>query len=133
MKISLPARLLILTLFIAACTPAAPPDQSGEDRGPIYIAEAQLLIMESFPVQISLQITGELPTPCDELVSSIAQPDAQNRIKVQLGSIPNSPAPCIQVLEPFSISLPINMQGAADGIYSVWLNGELVGEFSYPG
>ena len=133
MKMQLQIRLLIFTLLLAACTPGTLSDQAGEDQGPIYISEAALLIMESYPVQVSLQVTGDLSTPCDELVSSIAQPDGQNRIEVELGSIPSSASPCIQVLEPFFTQLPIDMRRAADGIYSVWLNNELVGEFSYPG
>jgi hypothetical protein len=37
------------------------------------------------------------------------------------------------VIEPFEESVSIPMTGKPDGMYTVWVNGELVGEFSYPG
>ena len=37
-----------------------PPD--GFTRGNAYVMDAQLMVMESYPVQVSVQVEGELPT-----------------------------------------------------------------------
>jgi hypothetical protein len=40
---------------------------------------------------------------------------------------------CIAQLQPYEESVSLDLEGLADGDYTVWVNGEQVGEFSYPG
>jgi hypothetical protein len=105
----------------------------GKVRGNAYVGEANLLIMESYPVQVALSVSGDLPTPCNEFRYQIDQPDAENRIFVEVYSVIDPGMICTQVLEPFAESISIPVQDLPDGTYTVYLNGELVGEFSYPG
>ncbi len=123
------------SLIACAAPPSSTPDVPTEQPkgGAVYIDSADLLIMESYPVQIALHIVGNLPTPCHEFRSEVAQPDNENRIYVSAWSESDPAAMCAQVLQPFDESVGIPMDGSADGTYSVWLNGEKVGEFSYPG
>ena len=123
---------LIFALALAACGPAVPA-QPTTPGGAIYVDSAGLMVMESYPVQVRLWLAGNLPTPCHSLEYQVAAPDAQNRIHVTAYSTADPAAMCAQVLQPFEESIAIPMEGTADGTYSVWLNGELVGEFSYPG
>lgn len=120
-----------LLLFLTACASGGSIDNG--ERGPIYIDSAELLVMESFPVQISLHLVGSLPTPCHRFQAEVDGPNAQNRIDVSVYTTVNPEMLCMQVLEPFDQSVSIPMDDAADGIYSVYVNGELVGEFTYPG
>lgn len=130
---------ILLLTFLYACSPAQPTPtvecESCEPINPlgysIYFDSRDLLIAESYPVQIFLHITGNLPTPCHEFRSQVAEPDEQNRIYVTAWSESDPGAVCVQMLEPFDENLPIPMEGA-EGTYTVYLNGELVGEFSYP-
>ena len=64
---------------------ATRPPESGEadgelDRGPVYIDEAELAILESFPVQVERVIRGTLPTPCASLECAAQRPDGWGRI-----------------------------------------------------
>lgn len=102
-------------------------DDGGMTRGPVFIDEVELVILESFPVQIELVIRGALPTPCASLEWSVEDPDAQGRIQVEAFSLQDPTIDCIQVLEEIEERLPIGSY--SEGSYSVWLNGELVGEF----
>ncbi|MEJ2759363.1 MAG: hypothetical protein P8046_12860, partial [Anaerolineales bacterium] len=43
------------------------PGQGKLTKGKAFVNSADLLIMESYPVQISLALSGELPTPCNKL------------------------------------------------------------------
>lgn len=115
---------------MAACGPAVPTQPAA---GAVYVDSADLLIMESYPVQVRLWVTGNLPTPCHSFEAQVAAADAQNRIYVTAYSAADPAAMCAQVLQPFEEGIAIPMESAADGTYSVWLNGELVGEFTYPG
>lgn len=108
--------------------PSVPlPDDGQQSREPVYIDEASLLIRESFPPQISLSIRGSLPTPCHHLRTEIAAPDQDNKIAVDVYSVVASDQICIQVLEPFDEQIELGT--FPGGHYSVWVNGQLAGEF----
>jgi hypothetical protein len=96
-------------------------------RGNVFIQEMNLLIRESFPPQIALTLQGELPTPCHQLRVQAGEPDADNRIYVEVYSVVNPDLACIQVVEPFEANIDLGTYPS--GHYSVWVNGELAGEF----
>jgi len=112
-----------------------PPDQpylpkigdGNLDRGNIYLDYAEILVLESYPVQITLSLQGNLPTPCHQLRADAQAPDEQNRIYVEAYSVSDPNAICVQVLKPFDASIPLGSFPA--GHYTVWVNGEKVGDF----
>lgn len=126
--------LVLLAAVVSACgaSPATevPPDNA---QGPIYIDSAQLLVLESFPIQLQLVLQGNLPTPCHLWHYEIAPANAQGQIHVSLYTTVDPLARCVQVLQPFDETISIPLEGLQDGSYEVWLNGELVGSFNYPG
>ena len=148
-------RVLALALaglfFLAACTPydsnkpvtdqpVVPPQEKPTEtpmpvlpedpmtsREPVFIEEQGLLIRESFPPQIALGLSGNLPTPCHQLRAEVSPPDAENKIVVDVYSTADPGMLCTQVLSPFSETIELGT--FPSGHYSVWMNGELVGEF----
>ena len=104
-----------------------------EVRGNIFISEAGIAVFESFPIQVVLYISGELPTPCHQFQAFVSPPDLDNKINVDVYTVVEPDAVCIQIMQPFEESVSIPMIGQEDGKYSVWVNGEKVGEFTYPG
>lgn len=149
--------LLLMALLVASCTPPLEPTPSPDTavtsppvdsmpssepsanpfapqpgdadltRGNAYINEASLIIRESFPPQISLTLAGDLPTPCNQLRVEIGVPDPENKIIVDIYSVIDSSQVCVQVLEPFEAS--VDLGTFSSGHYTVWVNGELAGEF----
>ncbi|RPI96711.1 MAG: hypothetical protein EHM40_00770 [Chloroflexi bacterium] len=151
-------RLLALLIFVlAACAPL-PGDSAGPDmpvtsqpdngmstnepfvnpfspkpgdekltRGNVFINATSLVIRESYPPQISLSIGGDLPTPCHELRAEIASPDPENQIRVDVYSVSDPNVACVAVIKPFQEH--IDLGTFPGGHYSVWVNGELAGEF----
>ena len=107
-------------IVLAACGPAGPA------RGPVYLDSTEVLVRESLPVQAALVVRGSLPTPCHVLRVEVAPPDNQNRILVDIYSTTDPEQVCIQVLEPFEETVELGQ--FSDGTYSVWVNGEPVGE-----
>jgi hypothetical protein len=109
-------------------TPSTPTrDASAYVRGQVYIDRTEIILLESYPVQVRLNVVGNLPTPCHELEWDIAPPDGEGRIAVEIYSITKVGDTCIQVLEPFDVQIPVG--DFTEGSFSVWLNGEMIGEF----
>ncbi len=108
------------------------PDYNDLIPGNAFISNSEIFIMESFPVQISLHITGELPNPCHSLEVSIHPANESNEIVIDVYSLYDPAITCIQSIEPFEENIHIPIGIMREGIYKVIVNGELVGEFSYP-
>jgi len=113
-------------------SPRSPLDEiEGEDemiRGAVFVDSQEILLLESFPVQVTLEVSGNLPTPCHMLRAEVSEPDSENNIYVELYSLSEPGVVCVQVLQPFETSIPLGSYSA--GGYSVYLNGEKVSEFS---
>ena len=108
--------------------PLAPkPGDENLTRGNVFIQEASLVTRESFPPQISIMFSGDLPTPCNELRAIVNPPDDENKIIVDAYSVVDPNMACIQVLEPFQGN--IDLGTFPTGHYTVWINGNLAGEF----
>ena len=105
--------------------PEPRPPIDGSISGDVWITSADLLIMESFPIQVSLQVEGEKPTPCHEVFWTVE--DTGDTIEITMISQVNSDQSCVQVIEPFMISVPLGSW--AEESRDVHLNGELVGSF----
>lgn len=106
------------------------PPAPGDDkklRSTTYLDSVQLLILESYTVQINLQLAGSLPTPCHQLRVAIDPPDKENRIYIDVYSVVDPDKMCIQVLEPFTTALSLG--SFPTGHYQVYINNELIGEF----
>jgi inhibitor of cysteine peptidase len=114
-------------------SPGITPSQGNLVRGSIFLDEIQLFVMESFPVQIALHVKGELPTPCHSFSFTITEPNEKNEIHVDVYSSIEEGSICIQIIQPFDETISIPMIGKPDGEYTVWVNGELIDKFSYPG
>jgi len=84
-------------------------------------------VLESFPPQFRLNLKGVLPTPCHKLRVQMPAPDDQNRIQVEVYSVVDPLMICIQVLQEFEVSIPLENLPAGQ-IYAVWVNGVQVGE-----
>ena len=102
----------------------------GEDkmrRGEVVIEKSEVLIMESYPLQVVLSIQGTLSTPCHHLRAKVEKPDGENRIQVEVYSLVDPNEICVQILEDFETNLPLGSY--PDGSYTIWLNGIQIGEF----
>ena len=103
------------------------PGDENLTRGNVFIEESGLMIRESFPPQVSLAFSGELPTPCHQLRAVVSEPDEENKIIADVYSVVDPNMICAQVLKPFQES--IDLGTFATGHYTVWINGVMAGEF----
>ena len=111
--------------------PLVPFDPKPEDkmleRSTVHLDYIGLLILESYPVQINLELQGYLPTPCHNMRVSILPPDQENRIYGEVYSVVDPSMMCIQVIKEFETV--VSLGSFPKGHYTVYINGEVVGEF----
>ncbi len=137
----------ISLVLLAACGPvealpepsSAPPtdmptptEPAGE-KGPAFVSFSELLLLRNSSTPVGLHIKGDLPTPCNLFWAEVAVPDAQKNIQVTAFSIVTTQATCTQVLQPFDETVPIDMRNRFDGTYTVFLNGQPVGQIIVEG
>jgi hypothetical protein len=105
------------------------PEDANLNRGETYLdlASSQLIIMESYPIQVTAILNGNLPDPCHQLRVAVTAADANNRINLEVYSLADSTANCATVLEPFTANIPLGAYSG--GHFSVYVNRELLGEF----
>ncbi|MGB1253847.1 MAG: DUF6438 domain-containing protein, partial [Candidatus Promineifilaceae bacterium] len=128
--------LTILTFILAACTAFEPEIQTGlpneqpsepaEGNGELPVAGGQqayvdvleVMIMESFPVQASVLVQGNLANPCVELVGISAE-RTNNTFTLNIETKSDPTAVCTQVLVPFEENVALDVEGLAAGTYTV--------------
>jgi len=90
-------------------------------RFPAYIDSVDILLLESWPVQVRVVVRGSLPTPCHALAWNLAEPDADGRIALSVFSTYDMDAVCTQVLQPFERSIDVG--SFTSGAYVLVVNG----------
>ncbi len=106
---------------------ATQPADASLTRGSVFLEAKELRILESFPLQFILHLTGSLPTPCNQLRVAVGLPDSENKVRVDVYSISDPDKICTQVIKPFEVNIPLG--SFPTGKYSLWVNGEMIAEF----
>jgi hypothetical protein len=127
--------LLIFIFTLCACTlqngggGTEVPDGSVVEKGEVWVDfdSTQIIVKESFPMQVEIIVSGDLPTPCHELKWEVADPDENKAIHVTIYSEINISVTCAQLLEPFEQVIPLG--DFEDTGYSIWVNDYQVGEY----
>ena len=104
-----------IIIFITGCLPIIPV------IGLATVEEIEIIILESFPVQIQVIARGNLPDPCTEIYQ-ITQKKEDNTFFITIKT--SRPAdPCIQIIVHFEVKIPLNVYGLLAGTYTVDVNG----------
>jgi hypothetical protein len=111
-------------LVMSACSATGTPV-----REPAFIGETELSAMLTAPPNISLRISGDLPTACHAFHSEYEI--QSGRIDVTVYSTISPAATCIQGLAPFDETIEIPMSGQPSGTYHVYLTGDLIGQIEF--
>ena len=85
------------------------------------VTEIDILILESFPVQVHVVARGYLPNPCTQ-IEEITQSREGNDFTITI-TTKTSQGPCIQVLIPFEETIVLDVYGLPADTYNVNVNG----------
>ncbi len=92
------------------------------------VGASELVSSGTTPNQEVVTLSGDLPDPCHQLRIQVSPPDGQNRIDIMVYSVFDPQMMCITVIKPFEVSVPLD--NLKSGHYSVYVNGNLLGEFT---
>ena len=108
---------LILSLIISSCTGM----QDGIDEELAPVESIDILVLESFPVQINVLINGYLPNPCYE-ITQIEKHREGNTFYVKL-MMKDSGLVCIQIIQSYQEIVALDVYGLSADTYYVDVNG----------
>ncbi|WP_135609619.1 protease inhibitor I42 family protein [Methanococcoides sp. AM1] len=92
--------------------------------GDAVVDEIEILMMESFPLQVSVVATGYLPDGCTIIDGeNIDVTMDGNTFNVALKTKRPADAMCTQALVPFEVNIPLDVYGLEAGVYTVDVNG----------
>jgi hypothetical protein len=127
--------LFVFTLLLFACngetstpdsvTPSV--DQGQREKAWVDWDYSEVVVMESYPMQVDVIVRGDVPSPCHELRWEIAEPNENNEIHIEVWSVVDPAANCDALLEPFEERFRVGE--FTEYGYSIWVNGMQVGEF----
>lgn len=118
----------LVTLLAAACAPAAATPSATVTEVPTLASVAvvksiEILLLESFPLQVHAVIRGDLPDAGCTTIASVDQVRDGNTFKLTLITTTDPLALCAPALTPFEEVVPLEVQGLPAGIYTVQAGG----------
>lgn len=103
-------------------TPTLAPTPALPEEGLATVDSIELMIMESFPVQVSVRARGDLPDGCTEIdqIESTRNGDA---FQVTIATLRAADAVCTEALVPFDETISLDVVDLPAGTYTVDVNG----------
>ena len=98
------------------------PDDGEYLYGTAVVEEIEILILESFPVQINVIAKGYLSDGCTE-IGDITKVKDGNTFAITVETIRPADAMCTQAIVPYEKSIPLDVYGLNAGTYTVVVNG----------
>lgn len=121
MKILLSAILIIVALgAITSCTLFSGADDS--IFGEAVVENIEILILESFPVQVHVVARGYVPDGCTR-IDKISQNRKEKLFEVKITTRRPKDAACILVIQEFEEVVPLDVLDLSAGLYTVDVNG----------
>ncbi|HLG25979.1 MAG TPA: hypothetical protein VI588_04335 [Candidatus Gracilibacteria bacterium] len=111
---------------LAGCQQAAPseelpPQQTQEPQIPAEVESVDLLMMESFPLQMSVNVKGNLKNGCEKLGEVLRKRNG-NDFTLTVTVVEEGEV-CTQALVPFEENYSLDIYGLQKGEYTVTVNG----------
>jgi putative hemolysin len=122
--VSLFSFILMNGLLLTACgSPALEPSSSEnppQEGTDVTINEIHTNVMESFPVQVSVTVRGDLADGCVTL-NELIPVAIDGGWEIKVDSSRDADAICTEALVPFEQNVPLDVEGLPAGTYTVTL------------
>lgn len=118
------AGLIMMSLLAGCGTAGGEPATGDVIHGVADVEEVDVLIMESFPVQVSAVARGSLRDGCTQIheVRTRFEEGSQTFV-VEITTVRDADAVCTQALVPFEERVELEVRGLPAGTYTVEVNG----------
>lgn len=107
--------IALLAFAMTACSP-------GVEYGKASVESIEILILESFPVQINVVTKGHLPDDCTE-IGEITQERQDSTFLVTITTARPANVACVEMIVPFEEVISLEVVGLPAGRYTVDVNG----------
>ena len=116
--------ILLAGILISACQPTIPTDVPPADDEYTYgqdgtIESLEILLLESFPLQAQVIVSGTLPDGCTEIDEITVERDQQEFVVNVITRRPSGDVACTQALVPFEETVDLDIEGLEAGTYTV--------------
>lgn len=111
--------------------PTPPPGEADVQIGMAVVDSVEVYIMESYPVQVSAVVRGNLPDGCTR-ISHSKQVLEGDTIRIELFTERPTDMMCTEALVPYEETVHLDITGLPDGPYTLDVNGVQV-EFNLEG
>ncbi len=101
------------------------PDTNSEEyiSGTAVVEDVEILILESFPVQVHAVAKGYLPDGCTEIDENIDIKREDNVFDVNIKTVRPKDMICTEAIVPFEQVIELDVYGLKKGTYNVSING----------
>ncbi len=99
-----------------------PPIEGPVIRGEAVVESIQILMLESFPLQVHVAAQGYVPDGCTR-VDQISQKRDGNTFNVTITTVRPEDMECTEAEVPFQENIPLDVYGLPAGTYTVDVNG----------
>jgi hypothetical protein len=101
---------------------ATEPEDDGVVEGLAPVEDIDILILESFPVQVNVVARGNLPDGCTT-INEVTQERDGNTFRVTITTVRPVGMVCTEALVPFEKVIALDVYGLPAGVYTVDVNG----------
>lgn len=116
------ALLVIVLLAVNSCGGFSDPSGQTFTRGFAHIEGIEIFLLESFPVQVHVRISGLLQDSCTAR-DDTTQWRSGNTFFVRITTIRPTDALCADMVTPFEERMALDVYGIPAGTYRVDVNG----------
>lgn len=123
----------IATFSLGCAEPPAIPDNktdTGDQTNDEYVyndavvEDTEVLILESFPVQVHVLVTGYLPDGCTQIHEKSVLFDKEEKLfTVDMTTLRPADAMCTEAIVPYEETIVLDVYGLEKGTYIVDVNG----------
>jgi inhibitor of cysteine peptidase len=121
MKSKITLLLTVLTVLLSACSLNSPSSGSQTIIGLAMIESIEIMILESFPVQVHVRIKGILGDSCTTL-HQITQTRVENTFTITVTTTRPAEAVCADIITRFEKGIALDVYGLPSGTYIVDVN-----------
>ena len=101
------------------------PTPSGDFKVLGAVEKALATVIETYPVQVELGVTGYMANPCIDLNTAVTRKG--RTFYVVVGETPlQTLVACAQVTQPFELEIPLDVRGLPSGDYVVKVNDDSI-------
>ena len=118
--------VVLVMILVTACAPAAAPATPSPIVTEVptlasvaVVKSIEILLLESFPLQVHAVIRGDLPDAGCTTIASVDQVREGNTFKLNLITTTDPLALCAPALTPFEEVVPLDVQDLPAGTYTV--------------